>query len=432
MNGLARCFATVMFLATAAFAEVRLLDTPAADRSGSYALNAGPDGTTVLSWVEPLDDGGHALRFAELHGDEWSDPATVASGEGWFVNWIDHPAVAPLGGGRVVAHWLVHDQDREGDYGYGIRLAFSDDRGATWREAFRASGEGADGYAGFVAYAAVADGFEMAYLATLGDDQAAAAAGSASEGARGAGHAAVEPRMTLRSARFNADGALVADRQVDADVCSCCTTAMVPGQDGLFLAFRDRREGEFRDISFARLQDDRWSSPRLVHYDGWHIRGCPTNGPALAAGETGPAVAWFTAAGGESKARAALRESGKRRRDKPVSRMLAAFWNPTEQRFDRPIRVDDGAPRGWAGVATLEDGSAAVSWVERSKAGAFQLRVRRVSPDGSIGEALIVAPVPSGRSALGVPKLVRNRDRLIFAWRDGGVRTSTMPTAAIE
>lgn len=394
----------ITVLAAAVAGKVRLLDTPAADKSSSYALSAGPDGTIVLSWVERLGEGGYALRFAKLDEDEWGDAMTIATGKDWFVNWIDHPAVMPLGGARLAAHWLVHDEDRQGDYGYGIRLTFSDDRGETWREVFQASGEGLDGYAGFVAYAPAEDGFEMAYLSTVGDGDGGPAA---------VGHGEVEPRMTLRSARFDTGGALVGDRQVDADVCSCCTTAMAPSSSGLFLAFRDRREGEFRDISFVRLRDERWSSPRLVHRDGWHIRGCPTNGPAVASGEAGPAVAWFTAAGGESK-------------------VLAAFWNTTKPRFDDPIRIDNGSPRGWAGVAPLADGSAAVSWVERSEAGHFELRVRRVSQDEGAGTALTVAPVPAGRSAVGVPKLVRRADRLIFAWRDGGVHTAAMPTSALD
>ena len=386
-------------LATAAVAEVRLLDTPAAEKSSSYALNAGPDGTIVLSWVDRLSEGGHALQFAELDGDEWGEATKVASGKDWFVNWIDHPAVVPLRGDRLAAHWLVHDEGRQGDYGYGIRLVVSDDRGATWRPVFEASGSGVDGYAGFVAYAAVLNGFEVAYLSSM--DGGAA------------GHGEAEPRMALRSARFDLNGALKSDREVDADVCSCCTTAMAGTAGNLFLVFRDRREGEFRDISFARLEKDRWTASRLVHRDGWHIRGCPTNGPALASGEAGPAVAWFTAAGGES-------------------RVLAAFWNTAEQRFDAPIRVDDGSPRGWAGVAVLEDGAAAVSWVERSEAGAFELRVRRVARKGSTGTSHTVAPVPAGRSAVGVPKLVRSNERLIFAWRDGRVRTAVMSASLLD
>ena len=297
-------------LAAAVAGEVRLLDTPAAEKSSSYALNAGPEGTIVLSWVERSGERGHALRYAELRGDEWGPARTIATGEGWFVNWIDHPAVVVLGGDRRAAHWLVHDEDREGDYGYGIRLVFSDDRGATWRQVFEESGEGVDGYAGFVAYAGVGGGFEVAYLSTVGDGAA--------------GHGEVEPRMALRSARFDLEGALKSDREVDADVCSCCTTAMAVTPDNVFLAFRDRREGEFRDISFARLEDGRWTGSELVHRDGWHIRGCPTNGPALASGQEGPAVAWFTAAGGEAK-------------------VVAAFWNTKEQRFDAPLRLDDGS-----------------------------------------------------------------------------------------
>lgn len=379
-------------------AEVRTLDSPAAEGSRSYSLAVAADGTVFLSWVESLEDGGHTLRFAELEGEEWGPSATIASGEDWFVNWIDHPAVTPLGGDRVAAHWLVHDEDRQGDYGYGIRLVFSDDRGATWRQVFEATGEGVDGYAGFVAYAGGREGFEVAYLSTVGDGAG--------------GHGEVEPRMALRSARFDLDGALERDREVDADVCSCCTTAMAATPGNVFLAFRDRREGEFRDISFARLDDDGWSNPELVHRDGWHIRGCPTNGPAIASGGGGPAVAWFTAAGGKSK-------------------VLAAFWNAEERRFDDPTRIDDGSPRGWAGVAMLEDGSAAISWVERQEGGA-ELRVRRVTRDGNTGASLTVAPAPAGRSAIGVPKLVRTGDRVILAWRDGGVRTALMSTSDLD
>ncbi len=386
-------------LATAAAGEVRLLETPAAKKSSSYSLNAGPDGAVFLSWVESSKTGGHAFRFSEMVGDEWGEAETVATGEDWFVNWIDHPAVVPLSSDRLAAHWLVHDEDRLGDYGYGIRLVFSDDGGATWRRVFEASGEGVDGYAGFVAYAGVGDGFEVAYLSTVGDGAA--------------GHGEVEPRMALRSARFDPEGGLKSDREVDVDVCSCCTTAMAAAADSVFLAFRDRREGEFRDISFARLKKGRWTSSDLVHRDGWHIRGCPTNGPALASGGGGPVVAWFTAAGGES-------------------RVLAAFWNPEANRFGDPIRIDDGSPRGWAGVAVLSDGTAAVSWVERSELGGLELRIRRVNRDGSTGTALTVAPAPAGRSAVGVPKLARVGDRLIFAWRDGGVRTGLMSASDLD
>lgn len=416
MDRVASYVTVVMFLAAgSASAEVRRLDPPVAEGSRSYSLAVAGDGGIFLSWVEGQETGGHVLRFAELKGEEWGPAADVASGVDWFVNWIDHPAVAPIGGNRLAAHWLVHDEDREGDYGYGIRLMFSDDRGSSWRPVFEAEGEGSDGYAGFVAYATAGSGFEMAYLATTAEGAVAreSAGSSISRGSDSAGHSEVEPRMTLRSARFDAAGKLLGDREVDVDVCSCCTTAMVADPAGVFVAFRDRRAGEFRDISYALLEGERWTGPRLVHRDGWHIRGCPTNGPAIASGGQGPAVAWFTAAGGES-------------------RVLAAFWNREKKRFGDPIRIDSGSPRGWAGVAMLEDGNAAVSWVERREGGSSDLRVRRVSLDGSKGGRLTVAPAPPGRSAIGVPKLVRSGDRLVFAWREGSVRTAALRVADLE
>jgi len=185
---------------------------------------------------------------------------------------------------------------------------------------------------------------------------------------------------------------------LDGRVCDCCPTdaAAVPG--GAVVIYRNRSEGEIRDIYRVRRVDGRWSDPAPVHDDGWHIEACPVNGPAVAAEGGRVAVGWFTAAD-----------------DDP--RVLVAFSGDGGGTFARAWRVDGGNPVGRADVVLLEDGSAVVSWIERSGEAGAELRARRVDASGSIWDASIVAP-SSGERASGFPRMERLGDGLVFAWTD--------------
>jgi hypothetical protein len=132
------------------------------------------------------------------------------------------------------------------------------------------------------------------------------------------------------------------------------------------------------------------------------IPGCPTNGPAIAADGSRVVVTWFTAAG-------------------DTARVLAAFSDDAGATFSAPIRVDDGDPVGWAGVALLEDGRTVASWLERSGGGG-EVRLREVTMT-TRGESLTVATAANGR-ATGIPMLARDGGDLIVAWRDGTVKTA--------
>jgi hypothetical protein len=61
--------------------------------------------------------------------------------------------------------------------------------------------------------------------------------------------------------------------------------------------YRDRSEGEIRDIRIGAYVDGAWTEGAIVHEDGWETAACPVNGPAVAARGEDVAVAWFTAAG---------------------------------------------------------------------------------------------------------------------------------------
>jgi hypothetical protein len=69
-----------------------LLPDVAGTGSRTPHLAPAPDGSTIMSWLEPRDSW-FELRFATLDGETWSSPQTIARGENWFVNWADFPSV---------------------------------------------------------------------------------------------------------------------------------------------------------------------------------------------------------------------------------------------------------------------------------------------------------------------------------------------------
>jgi hypothetical protein len=91
------------------------------------------------------------------------------------------------------------------------------------------------------------------------------------------------------------------------------------------------------------LKNGQWSDPQSLSKDGWEIRGCPVNGPAISSAGQNVAVAWFTAA-----------------RDQPrVDATPSADGGAT---FGPPILVGDENPIGRVDVIALSSGNALVSW----------------------------------------------------------------------
>jgi hypothetical protein len=71
---------------------------------------------------------------------------------------------------------------------------------------------------------------------------------------------------------------------------------------------------------------------------------------------------------------------------------------------------------GRVDVEMLEDGSAAVCWVEGEKAKARVL-ARRIAPDGKKGPLFAVADV-SGARGSGFPQMVTTDAGFMFAWTE--------------
>ena len=362
---------------SAARGTVTEIATPAGAESGRPRLSLAPDGTPLLSWTEP-DGDGDALRYSLWRGGAWSAPQTAARGDDWLINPADTPGVLPLADGRLLAHTLP------GASGHAYDAAASLWRDGAWTEAALLNDDGLEAEHGFVSVAPLpSGGAGVAWLD--GREQA------------GGGHGHHAGAMQLRFAAISASGERSDETILDAKTCDCCPTAMAATASGPVVAYRDRSDAEIRDIAVVRRVDGAWTEPVVPHADGWHIEGCPVNGPALDARGEDVALAWFTAANDSASVRLTFSDDA------------GATWGPA-------FPISDDAPLGRVGVAMLADGSAAVSWLGTSGEDAV-LFVRRVSASGATSPTVEVARMAGSRDS-GIPRVVASGDGVLVAWTD--------------
>jgi hypothetical protein len=367
--------------------------------SGQARLATGTDGLVVLSWLEP-SGAGTALRFSVLEGAAWGEPRTVTTGEDFFVNWADLPAVVPITADNWVAHWLRMPQ---GSFAaYDIAFATSRDGGASFAGGDLLNEDGVLTEHGFVSWFPWGSGIGAVWL----DGRLIGEQFESGE---------FDPEgppvgMSLRYARLAYDGTVEARGELDELVCDCCPTSAAAAAQGPVVVYRDRTADELRDISLRRHAAGAWSDPITLGPDGWRIEGCPVNGPAVAAAGDDVAAAWFTAADGRPRVRFARSVDG-------------------GESFGAPVEIDGDGAFGQVGVVLLEDRAAVVSWWRRAAEGGIELTVRRVTPDGQLGEPLAVA-ANAAAQPLDVPQLAAAGKRLVLAWTDAAesrVRTVEVP-----
>lgn len=348
-------------------------------------LATGADGRASLSWIEPLEGGGHVLRLCAATGGGWGPAREVARGDDWFVNWADTPRHARFTDGTLVATWL----QRLGSdtYAYGVRYALSSDEGRAWSEPAWLHDDRSPTEHGFPSLVAEGDRLRALWL----DGRAAAA---------GDGHAHAGA-MQLRTRTLDPGGALGPEALLDERVCDCCPTAMARLAGRTWLAFRDRSEDEVRDVVLASLDPpaDLAAVPDLA--DGWWIDGCPVNGPALAVSGEALGLAWFTAEGERARVRAVRSDDG-------GASFSAAVELPCEEPFGSVSAAFD--PQGRLVVTWLESGSDGLEDV---------WRMARVGVDGGTSVAWDLAAAPPGRAG-GIGRLVPADGGLLFAWTGGG------------
>lgn len=363
--------------------HVTPLPAPAGEGSGEPFLSTSGD-AVYMSWLQESDGGGHDLWVSDLFDLEWTPPRLVAHSDRFFVNWADFPSVVSDASGRLWSHWLQRGED--GGYDYGIRVAHSDNMGFTWSEPWVLHDDGTATEHGFVSILPLAEGVGISWL----DGRQYAAGPDGSPATK---------EMTVRYRTVDAAGVPGPEQLLDSRACDCCQTDAALAEAGPVVVYRDRTEDEIRDIYITRWTDDGWSEGTPVHADEWNIGGCPVNGPAVGARGQLVSVAWFTAAG-------------------DVPKVQVAFSTDGGATFGEPVQLDDGNPAGRVDLVLQEDGTALVSWLERTGGEGAEIRLRRVAADGSASEPFTVATSASGRAS-GFPRMVQTAGgNLIMAWTD--------------
>ena len=347
------------------------LANPAGPGSLQPNWSAAPDGAAVLSWIEPERAGGFALKYAVRRSGAWLSTITIASKRHFFHHPAEMPEVLALPGGHWFAHW-VESPGGDSDAEYVFVSSSTD--GAHWTTPLQAHHDKSPVQHGLASMIATPDGGGSIFWleALRGEDNPVA----------------------LKRTLVDSTGKEIREEVIQSDVCGCCPTAVAKTSKGLLLAFRAHSQDNIRDIAVTRLENGKWTSPKLVNADNWQIEACPTNAAAVAAQGDHAVVAWFTGA-----------------QDKP--REQIAFSNDAGTTFGKPVMLSSGRAFGYTSMALNDDGGAIVSWLEQSPDGAKVL-VRQVTPAGIAGPILEVAK--GGRMALGYPKLFHQGHDTFIAW----------------
>ena len=371
--------ACVLGIAACEKPYVETLQLSAEQGSAQPHLASSAYGEVVLSWLTTREHE-TTLYFSTLEADGWSDPAKVASGSDWFVNWADFPSVQPITENLWAAHWLV--KNAEPIFAYDVAVSLSHDGGLNWGPPITPHNDGTPTEHGFATLFALED---QPALIWLDGRQMAAGHGKASAGP-----------MTLRGALLHTDQQAAATQILDDRVCDCCQTDVAVSASGPIAVYRNRSEHEIRDIYVSRMEQGVWRAGRAVATDNWKILGCPVNGPAIDAQGERVAVAWFTAGTGGSRVR-------------------VAWSDDAGLTFSDPFDIDTEPAIGRVDVALLSETEAVVSWMRRGANSQGEIVVRRVSSAGILGDVQVVAETTGGRPS-GFPQMILSDGYLIFAW----------------
>jgi hypothetical protein len=365
-----------------------------------FASNAGE---LYLSWVEYIDDTTDALHFSRLENRQWSTPKEIARSSNWFVNWADFPSLVayPGNGKALAAHWL--QKSAAGTYDYDVRIAQSTDGGSSWGTSFTPHTDGVSAEHGFVSLLPLSE--DRIFAVWLDGRHT-----KTSNSQDGHHHGHSGGPMTLRTATFDRAGKLYDEAELDDKVCDCCQTAVAKTSKGFIVAYRDRLEGEIRDICFVRQTPTGWTAPTPVFKDNWHMTACPVNGPALAAAGETVALAWYTATGGKPQVK-------------------VAFSKDAGATFGEPVNVDEGNPLGRVDVAFVSPEKIWVSWME-NKDSIAQIRALEMSAAGGKGASWLIAEAHTSRRS-GFPVMVKSGNRLFFAWTHAQGDETTVKTGSV-
>ena len=292
---------------------------------------------------------------------------TIAKGEDWVVNWADFPSAVEYADGKLAAHYLVMKDPEV--FAYDVEIILSNDGGQTWSTPFTPHTDKTLTEHGFVSLAGVGGKLMAVWL-------------------DGRAYAEGEDRMELRGALISSEGRLEAEYLIDDNVCSCCGTEIASNDDTIFLVYRDRYEGEMRDMSLVKydMEEGSWGDPRRIHEDGWSIAACPVNGPSIECDGEELHVAWYTEIG-------------------DVSAVYYAVSRDGGESFEDPRRVDEGETLGRVDCAILSGGRVAVSSMEYVENDIELADIKVKIFEGEEAQRSTVVGSTSSSRASGFPKI---------------------------
>ena len=341
----------------------------------------------VLSWQQKNAAGCTTLYTASLTAQGKLGRANpVASGCNWFVNWIDFPSVTIANNGDWLTYWL--QKSKADPYAYDIHVTRSINAGQSWSASVIPHTDATPTEHGFVAMTPLS-GARVLMIWLDGRNTLADSANS--EHAHGNG---AEAPMSLRSAEIDRAGKLHQAQEIDARVCSCCSTDLGSDGSGAIALFRDRSIEEIRDIAQARYQNGRWQARKSVHDDGWKIAGCPTNGPALAVIGKRAAAIWPTLIDNQLQVRAKYLDS-----------------------VAPPVVLEKGASVLGRPDAAAFGAGVLVSWLGQNVRGNSTLKLRLLDTHLEKLSEVNVVELNGGRN-IGVPKLAVFQDQAILVWTE--------------
>jgi hypothetical protein len=370
--------------------SLREITSPAASGSFSPRVTSRPDGSVILSWLEPQGDTAAALRLSLWRNEAWSEPITITAAQPFSRHPSESPGVIALSDRNLIAYWSQKPPNEKiRTQEVDVYFAVSTDRGVHWTAPTLANRAGTGEESSYPSAARV-DATHAALIWLDGTNWKK------------------EKRVALMSSVVQSDGSATQSTVIDPDTCTCCPTSVVQTGSGLVAAYRGHTTENIRDISLLRNVQGRWSLPRIAHADNWHIAGCPVNGPQLDVDGAATALIWFSAP-----------------EDQPAVKL--AFSNDAGSSFGPPVRIDEGNVIGRTQVVLLPRRSALAFWLE-NKSGTTRLLGRRVHEDRTLETPFEVAR----GVGLGYPHAVRSAKGVVVTWADEKPSSQMIHFALVE
>jgi len=366
--------------------------------SESFLLSTDKD--LFISWTEQVLDS-NFLYVTKLEGGSWSNKKLITKGTDWFVNWADFPSISYNNLSNSIFSFHLQKSSEE-TFSYDVNYHINSKE--TWKDMNKIHDDNTFSEHGFVSSIPYKDGFMVSWLD-----------GRNTYGVGDHGHA--KGAMTIRSAVLDFNGNIVSQNVIDEMVCECCQTSMAISGDIPIVVYRDRSEGEIRDIYYSRYIDSNWTEPHPIHNDGWEINGCPVNGPNVDSYGDNVVVSWFSASNGRPK-------------------VNLKFSTDNGRTFGDKILIDevDNSPLGRVDIELISETEAMISWLSTVD-GKGKLLIRKIKTNGEIGPIKVVDEISTERST-GFPQIEKFNDDVYISWTDNSelgkkVRVTKIPLLSI-